>query len=240
MFIAISLQGLETLGGRLRLGLPFDLGSPSSNAAFSLTRLAQQRLGVARHLAPELLQAGGDAVTAHPHIDAATGRLVTFSYRVRPVLPSAPGQPATATDITFWELDDRCKPVATKTFTLRGFAFLHDFALTENYYVIFQNPVTVDNAPYVLGQAAAAACVRWVPGKPTLVHLVPRPGAAAGVTQRTFAAPPLFVFHHANAYEAEGGKRVVVDSIHYDSLPAVGKEALAQQQVRVGFPSELP
>lgn len=31
------------------------------------------------------------------------------------------------------------------------------------------------------------------------------------------------------SYEAEGGRKIVVDSIHYDSLPAVGKEALAQQ-----------
>jgi all-trans-8'-apo-beta-carotenal 15,15'-oxygenase len=38
----------------------------------------------------------------------------------------------------------------------------------------------------------------------------------------------LFVFHHANAYEE--GQRVIVDSIHYDSLPAVGREALAEQQ----------
>lgn len=34
----------------------------------------------------------------------------------------------------------------------------------------------VDNVPYLLGRAPAAACVRWVPGKPTLLHLVPRPG----------------------------------------------------------------
>lgn len=205
----------------------------------------------------------------------------------------------------------------------------------------------MDNVPYVLGRAPAAACVRWVPGKPTLMHLVPRPGATdeqararagrgcgscwacpscwpplaaraaptpvqlrawqpacsaavlscparrarpppaslqgAPLRERTFELPPLFIFHHANAFE-EGG-RLVVDSIHvrgsargrgsagwlvgrragrapalapckacpcaahdcpssnhcchprpfapqYDSLPAVGREALAEQQVR--------
>lgn len=93
-------------------------------------------------------------------------------------------------------------------------------AVTPNYYVVFQNPVTgafagsapagkkqlhhlkgiliqvhlptavcgqrssllllalvaVDNLPYILGRAPAAACVRWVEGKPTLLHLIPRPG----------------------------------------------------------------
>lgn len=31
---------------------------------------------------------------------------------------------------------------ASREYELAGFAFLHDFALTENYYVLFQNPVT--------------------------------------------------------------------------------------------------
>ena len=195
--------------------------------------------------------------------------------------------------------------VAAKTsFELDGFAFLHDFAITKNFFVVFQNPVTgrswllrpllgscfakcrnahpaVDNVPYVLGKAPAAACVRWVAGKPTLLHLIPRPGRtdaqvgraalsragsmhmlAAGfayplsvstsrltctcwalckpgvqglpLQPRTFTAPSLFVFHHANAYESEDGQRIVVDSIHYESLPAVGREALAEQQVGRG------
>ena len=47
---------------------------------------------------------------------------------------------------------------------------------------------------------------------------------------RCFTAPPLFIFHHANAYETDGGRRLIIDSIHYDSLPAVGREALAEQQ----------
>ena len=47
---------------------------------------------------------------------------------------------------------------------------------------------------------------------------------------RCFTAPPLFIFHHANAFETAGGRRLIVDSIHYDSLPAVGREALAEQQ----------
>ncbi len=33
-------------------------------------------------LPPDLYNAGGDAVTAHPHLDANTGRLCLWSYRV--------------------------------------------------------------------------------------------------------------------------------------------------------------
>lgn len=50
---------------------------------------------------------------------------------------------------------------------------------------------------------------------------------------RVLELPPFFIFHHANSYE-EGG-RVVIDSIHYDSLPAVGREALAEQQASEEF-----
>ena len=46
---------------------------------------------------------------------------------------------------------------SVQDFELRGFAFLHDFAVTKNYYCIFQNPVTVANTPYLLGQACAGA-----------------------------------------------------------------------------------
>jgi carotenoid cleavage dioxygenase-like enzyme len=42
--------------------------------------------------------------------------------------------------------------------------------------------------------------------------------------------PPTFVFHIVNAYESGSGE-IVVDAVHYDSLPAVGKQAPGQQQV---------
>jgi len=221
------------------------MGSPINNHIFSqLTRFARHAVAPAAGAAlpREVTGVGGDAVTAHPSIDPSTGRLVTFSYRVRPVVPTKMGQPPFATDITFWELENGSTPKYKQTHTLPGFAFLHDFAITESYYIIFQNPVTVDNAPYILGQAPAASCVCWVPGTPTVIHLIPRPHVDEGIAStRSFAAPPMFVFHHANAYESDNGRRVVIDSIHYNSLPAVGREASAQQTVdpEAAFTSRL-
>lgn len=53
-----------------------------------------------------------------------------------------------------------------------------------------------------------------------------------GPLQIPLPGPPTFAFHHANAYEDPGRPGVVVlDSIHYDSLPAVGAEPVAGQQV---------
>ncbi|PRW59430.1 Apocarotenoid-15,15 -oxygenase [Chlorella sorokiniana] len=242
----LETQGLETLGGQVQPGLPFDLGAQAANEGFSsMVRGIHQRLGSAQHMPPELFNAGGDAVTAHPHVDSSTGRLVTFSYKVGPSIRQPPLPPWLGTELNFLELEADFSVAAQRTFHLAGFAFLHDMAVTPNYYVVFQNPVTVDNLPYILGRAPAAACVRWVEGKPTLLHLIPRPGRtdAEGrpLEARTFTLPPLFIFHHANAYEADDGQRIVVDSIHYDSLPAVGREALAEQQIDpdVAFRSRL-
>lgn len=71
---------------------------------------------------------------------------------------------------------------------------------------------------------------RWDVGRPTVVHLIPRPGAPPGARPRRFELPPSFVFHHANAYEQ--GEHVIIDSVHYDSLPGVGTPALGKKQAQ--------
>eukprot|EP00891_Asterochloris_glomerata_P008176 jgi/Astpho2/8176/gw1.00120.225.1_t len=62
---SLRTQGVDLLGGAVRPGVPFALGTPA------LDRAAGG------------LQLGGDAVTAHPHVDPLTGRLVLYSYRIR-------------------------------------------------------------------------------------------------------------------------------------------------------------
>ena len=65
--------------------------------------------------------------------------------------------------------------MALQEFKLAGFSFLHDFVLTENYYVIFQNPVSVNSLGYMLGATASAGSVRWQGDtRPMLIHAIPR------------------------------------------------------------------
>lgn len=238
---ALNPSTLETIGpdpdcfnGAFKPGLPFELGSPFSNAM--MYNMAPSTLK--KWLPKQALCAGGDAVTAHPHIDPSTGRMVLFSYQVRPDISSLLEKDGSlmVTDISFVEVDGTSSSaqhqhLATAQHTLRGFAFIHDFVLTENYYIVFQNPVTVDNIPYILGMAPAASCVRYVQDTPAYLHLIPRQnGSDATARCRAFPVPPSFVFHHINAYEADAN-HIVIDSIHYDSLPAVGREALDAQRV---------
>ncbi len=56
-----------------------------------------------------------------------------------------------------------------------GYTFLHDFALTPTHYIIVQNPVKLDPAPFLLGKVSAAASVKWIDNKAAEVHLLRRP-----------------------------------------------------------------
>lgn len=59
--------------------------------------------------------------------------------------------------------------------SLPGYAFLHDFTVTQQYYVIFHNPVTFHLKPFVLGQKGAVHSVCWNPHQPLTAHLIHRP-----------------------------------------------------------------
>ncbi len=50
----------------------------------------------------------------------------------------------------------------------------HDFALTPNYYLFFENAFSLDILPYLLGKKAPADCLTLNP-RATKVHLIPRP-----------------------------------------------------------------
>ena len=234
----LETVGVDTLSGAVKLGLPFDLGSSLANAMMgNMVKMAQrfeEPMFEQDILPEELTEPSGEAVTAHPKIDPELDRMVTFSYQIKPGyidMRSVKDIPL-YTELQLLEFEEKsdgvklCSRVSHK---MHGFAFLHDFALTQNYFVIFQNPVTVDNVPYILGKAPAASCVRWLAGRPTIDHIIPRAHAACSAVPRTFKIPSLFVFHHANAYEENC--IITVDSIHYPSLPAVGREALPEQGV---------
>lgn len=237
--VSLETIGIATFAGTTPRGLPFDLGNDISNTIMgSMVRFAQSLSGdevfSSQDGLPETLtNAGGWAQTAHPSICPNTGRFVTFAYTMRMGLPSLSdfsdlsdvSFPPMFSEIRFMEFEDPDRPpVVERTVKLRGYSFLHDFGLTERHYVIFLNPVTVDTWSMVSGEAPAAGSVRWVENKPTKIMVIPRDPAEE---VRSFNIDPCFVFHHAGCFE--DGDDLVIDSIHYPSLPSVGKEASPKQ-----------
>ncbi|MEO0407741.1 MAG: carotenoid oxygenase family protein [Cyanobacteria bacterium P01_A01_bin.135] len=155
--------------------------------------------------------AEGDSFAAHPWVDPTcqfTGGepcLVNFSV-----------QPGLSTQINLYEFYPSGKLRRRYSHNLPGFAFIHDFAITPNYAIFFQNPVSFNPVPFALGLRGPGECISVDPKKPTRILLVPRQPSGKAIELETEAG---FVFHHANAFE-QGGK-VYIDSVCYNGFPTV-------------------
>ncbi|MBF2065302.1 MAG: carotenoid oxygenase family protein [Calothrix sp. C42_A2020_038] len=154
----------------------------------------------------------GEAFAAHPHfdpycaMDGGTPCMVNFSIK-----------PRLSTTITVFELDTTGKMIRKHAHSVPGFCFIHDFAITENYCIFFQNPVAFNPIPFALGMRGAGECIKFQPNQPTRAIVIPRTPPYKGVQILEFQSG--FVFHHSNAFEK--GDEIIVDSICYESLPEV-------------------
>ncbi len=156
----------------------------------------------------------GDPFAAHPRFDPSCAMddgapcLVNFSVKAGP-----------STTITIYEFNPDGKLLRRHGHSIPGFAFLHDMAITENYCIFFQNPVRFNPLKFLLGWSSAGQCIQFNPSAKTQIILIPRHGKGEVKIVET---EPCFVFHHANAWEAEN--EVFIDSICYDSYPSLDEE----------------
>ena len=153
----------------------------------------------------------GDAFSAHPRIDPNCewngGEPCLVNFSIKPML---------STTITIYEISTQGKLLRKQVHSVPGFAFIHDFAITPNYCIFFQNPVQFNPIPYLLGLSGAGECINFQTEKPTKIIVIPR--GKNGKIQY-FEMPLGFVFHHANAYEQDD--TIFVDSICYKSLSQI-------------------
>lgn len=153
----------------------------------------------------------GSAFAAHPRIDPCCeqngGEPVLVNFAIKPGL---------STTISIYEFDQAGKLLRSHARSVPGFAFIHDFAITPNYCIFFQNPVSFNPIPFVLGVRGAGECVKFQANKPTLIVVIPRNSQEPVQILETQSG---FVFHHANAFEQDG--KICIDSICYESFPEV-------------------
>ncbi|MBW4526245.1 MAG: carotenoid oxygenase family protein [Phormidium tanganyikae FI6-MK23] len=155
----------------------------------------------------------GAPFAAHPWIDPSSkfddGKpcLVNFSIKA-----------GLSFTIAIYELDLDGNIIRHHDYPVPGFAFVHDFAITPNYCIFFQNPVKFNPLPFLAGMRSAGECIKFQPDQPTKVLIIPRdPGVKAKL--QILETPSGFVFHHANAFEQDGN--IVIDSVCYTNLPEV-------------------
>jgi all-trans-8'-apo-beta-carotenal 15,15'-oxygenase len=85
-------------------------------------------------------------------------------------------------------------------------AMVHDIAVSEDYYIVVAGPINFSPTKFVTeyftSRCSIAECLVYHPSGVTKVHLIPRPrGKAAGAGIQILEAPPMFTFHHVNAYQ---------------------------------------
>ena len=158
----------------------------------------------------------GDSLAAHPWIDPHS-----VMDQGKPCLVNFSISPGLSSKINLFEFAYDGKLLRRHSHVIPGFSFIHDFAITPHYCIFFQNPVNFNPLPFLLGLKGAGECVEFQPTKPTRVILIPRDPQNKEV--KTFMVDSGFVFHHANAFEADG--KVCIDSIAYASLPQVETNA---------------
>lgn len=125
----------------------------------------------------------GDAMTAHPKIDPATGRMHFFGYGIM-----KPG-------ITYYAADpDGTIDVAT-TIPMDDVVMVHDFAITERDAVFWVGPVLFGSSPDAMYPDVP---FHWDPAGPSKIGVMPLDGDASEI--RWVDIPPQFAFHGLNAY----------------------------------------
>lgn len=121
--------------------------------------------------------------TAHPKNDPRNGDMIFFGYSV--TAPYCSVGVASKTG----ELVHKT-PLDVKRPTM-----MHDFAITENYNIILDFPLTFDFQRKLRG----GELIEFEPDQPARFGVMPRFGGQASV--RWFEADTCFAFHTLNAYE---------------------------------------
>jgi len=148
------------------------------------------------------------AFAAHFREDPETGHLVTLSAR-----PAVAKHPAV---IMFSEFDSTWKLVRQQLHHIDGLNYVHDFAMTPNYFIVQMTPfVSVEGSTalrILSGSTSPGEMMRHYPHLPSRIVVIPRYAGAGTVEDSPDLAPvlvddvsPVHIFHFGTAHETDAG-----------------------------------
>ncbi len=138
------------------------------------------------------------AVSAHPKVDPRTGEMIVFCY-----------SPAEPPYVRYGVIDANGKATHQTGIDLAGApVMIHDMAITKNYSLIFDMPVTFSIERIMNGGKA----FDWEPENGTRVGILPRYGD--GSETKWFDVATGYIFHVFNAWEE--GDDIVLDCCRTD------------------------
>ncbi|KAL1532275.1 ccd4,nced4 [Salvia divinorum] len=142
-------------------------------------------------------EGGGErflTMTAHPKTDPDTGETFAFRYFVTPPF------------LTFFRLDsDGTKHADVGIFSMKAASLVHDFAITKNFTVFPDPQIVIDPLRIMRGKPIMGADFEKTPR----LAVIPR----YAVDEREMywmEAPGLNIVHTVNAWEEDGGAKIVV------------------------------
>lgn len=143
--------------------------------------------------------------SAHPHLDPETGEMHSICYK---------GEVAD----TVWHtvVGPDGKVVREEPIAVEHGPSIHDCAITKNYVIILDLPVTFSMKTLISGHGFP---YRWNPDHRARVGLMPRRGTNADVIWHDVA--PCYAFHPCNAFENADGS-VTMDIVTHDRMFAEG------------------
>ena len=136
--------------------------------------------------------------SAHPHLDPATGELHAICYK------------GDAMD-TVWHVvvDADGKVVREEPITVEHGPSIHDCAITQNYVVVMDLPVTFSMKTLIAGHPFP---YRWNPAHKARIGLLPRTGTNEDIVWHDVDS--CYVFHPCNAFEDADGAVIMDSAVH--------------------------
>jgi carotenoid cleavage dioxygenase len=131
------------------------------------------------------------AFTAHPKVDPLTGEMMFFGYSFAPPY------------LHYSVVSEEGKLLQTVPIDLSRAVMMHDFAITEDYTIFMDLPLTFSPERMQKGEPAMI----FEGNRPSRFGIVPRYGNNLNI--RWFECPACYVFHTLNAYE-EGDEVVLI------------------------------
>ncbi|MCB0948342.1 MAG: carotenoid oxygenase family protein [Mycobacterium sp.] len=148
-----------------------------------------------------------NSMTAHPKICPTTGEMHFFGY----------GN-IFAPHVTYHRADADGQLIVSRPLEVKALTMMHDFALTQNYVVFMDLPI-VFNLDVAMASPGDMP-YRWDDSYGARLGVLRRDDPHGEV--RWFEIDPCYVFHVANAYDAEepasGVSSIVVQAVRYPEL----------------------
>ncbi|HHP7232367.1 MAG TPA: carotenoid oxygenase family protein [Xenococcaceae cyanobacterium] len=149
-------------------------------------------------------------VTAHPKVDPMTGEMMFFGYSFAPPY------------LKYSVVSPTGELLRTVPIELPVAVMMHDFAITENYTIFMDLPLTFSQERMQSGEPG----LMFENNKPSRFGILPRHGDNSHI--RWFESPACYVFHTLNAYEL--GDEVVLIACRMNSTTVLMPEDTASAQ----------